>query len=221
MRTIAALIGLVSFATLLAEGTALAVLAARGQLSAESASVIAAALSGETPQAAVAEPAPAAPPPSSEEVETARVLQTIDLNARADELRLLKDLLAAEAEQLGRDRTTFEKARDEFERRVAELGARNVDEATEQTRSIVKAMPSKEAVAYLSSLPEPDVVRVVKGLPERTTAKILQEFAAGTDEERQRGRALFTAISDGLPEIEAIDAAREAMDGSPAGGPPP
>src|SRR5687768_11656952 len=139
MRTIAALIGLVSFATLLAEGTALAVLAARGQLSAESVSAVAAALSGQTPQVATAEPAAAPPaPPSSEEVETARTLKTLELGMRADELRLLKDLLAAEAGQLGRDRAAYEKARDAFEERIAELGARSADEATEQTRSIVK-----------------------------------------------------------------------------------
>jgi len=213
MRTIAALIGLVSFATLLAEATALSVLAARGQLSSESVSGIAAALSGQTPLVAAAEPEPPAPP-SSEEVETARTLKTLELGMRADELRLLKDLLAAEAGQLGRDRAAYEKARGEFEERIAELGARSADEATEQARSIVKAMPATEAVTYLSSLPEPDVVRVVKGLPERTTAKILQEFAAGTDEEQQRGRALFTAISDGLPEAGAIEDAREALDRS-------
>lgn len=218
MRTVMALVGLVSFATLLAEGVAVGVLAVRGQLSSEAVSTIGAVLSGRTPQAAAAE-APAPPPvmPSAEEIEAARTLKTLELNARADELRLLKDMLTAEAEQLKRDRTAYEQARAEFEKRLAELGARNVDEATERTRAVVKAMPPEEAVAYLLPLPELDVVRVLKGLPERTTAKILQQFAAGTDEERQRGHAVFTAISDGKPETEVIKAAEGALDGSAAG----
>lgn len=218
MRTLGTLIGLISFATLLAEGVAVGILAVRGQLSTEAVSTIGAVLSGHTPQAAAAEaPAPAPVTPSAEEVEAARTLKTLELNARADELRLLKDMLAAEAAQLKRDRATYEQAKTEFERRLAEVGARNVDEATERTRAIVKAMPPEGWAAYLLTLPEADVVRVLKGLPERTTAKILQEFAAGTDEEQQRGRAVFSAISDGKPETEAVEAAQDALDGSAAG----
>ena len=222
MRTIGALVGLISFATLLAEVIAVGILAARGQISAGSAATIGAVLSGETPQAVATEVvAPPPPAPSTEEVETARTLKMLELNARADELRLLKDMVFAEADRLRQDRATYEEARKAFEDRLAALGARNTDDATEQTRSVVKAMAPREAVTYLLSLDEKDAVRLLKGLPERTVAKILQEFAAGTDEQQQRGRAAFTAISGGMPEAEAIDAARDALDGSAAVGPGP
>lgn len=222
MRTIGVLVGLASFATLLAEVIAVGILAARGQISASSAATIGTILSGEAPQAVAAEVvAPPPPAPSAEEVETARTLKMLELNARADELRLLKDMISDEADRLRRDRATYEEARKAFEEQLATLGARNTDDATEQTRAVVKAMPPREAVTYLLSLEEKDVLRILKGLPERTVAKILQEFAAGTDEEQQRGRAAFTAISDGMPEAEAIDAARDALDGSAAVGPGP
>ncbi len=222
MRAVAALIGLASFATLLAEGLAVGVLAARGQLSTEAISTIGAALAGRPPQTAAAEVAqPLPPPPSAEQIETARTLKTLDLNARADELGLLKDMLAAEAEQLKAERKTFDQTRKSFEDRLADLGARNIDEAVEQTRSVVKAMPAREAVTYLVSLPEPDVVRIMKGLPERTLAKILQEFAAGTDEEQQRGRKIFAAIADGTPEAAAVESASEALNGSTTDGASP
>jgi flagellar motility protein MotE (MotC chaperone) len=222
MRTLGALIGLISFATLLAEGVAVGILALRGQLSSDSVKVIGAALSGETPQAVAPVPPPKPPEiPSAEEVETARTMQTLKLNARADELRLLKDLITTEAEKVKQDRAAYDKARKEFEERLETLRAQAMSEATEQTRSVVKAMPPREAVAYLLTLAEPDTVRIMKGLPERSVAKILQEFAAGADEERQRGEKVFEALSSGMPEAGAVDAAETALKGTPVGGAAP
>ncbi|HEX6984807.1 MAG TPA: hypothetical protein VF170_05495 [Planctomycetaceae bacterium] len=219
LRALASLIGLASFATLLAQGIVVGVLAYRGQLTAESVASIGDVLAGRPPAPPAAEPSTPATAPSSEEVEAERTIHTLELNARADDLRLLKDLLAADAGRLAADRATYERARQEFETRLAEVRARATEEATEQTRLVVKAMPAREAVVYLLSIPEPDALRIVKGLPERTTAKILQEFAAGTDEERQRGQSLFEAISAGRPEADIADAARAALPASPAGDP--
>ena len=215
-RAVASLIGLVSFATILAEGIAIGYMAARGQLTSETIAAISAALSGKTPEAA-APAAPSAVPlrPSAEQVESARTLHTLELNARADDLRLLKDLLSAEAERLRKERSAYEQARAEFEARLADVRARSTDDATEQTRLVVKVMPAREAVAYLLPLPEADALRILRGLPERSTAKILQEFAAGADEERQRGRILFEALSDGEPETGLTDAARSALPNPP------
>jgi flagellar motility protein MotE (MotC chaperone) len=220
LRAVISLVGLVSFATLLAEGIAVGVLAYRGQLSSEAIESIAAVLAGRAPVTIVAasEPSPAARavPPSAEEMDAARTVRTLELNARADDLRLLKQMLAAEADQLAKDRAAYDQARRTFEARLAEVRARAEEDATEQTRLVVKAMPPREAVLYLLSVPEQDALRIVRGLPERTTAKILQEFAAGTDEERQRGESLFEAISAGRPDSELTDAARAALPEQPA-----
>ena len=215
LRTLAALAGLVSFATLLAQGIAVGVLAARGQINSESLASISDVLAGR-PRVTVVTAAPlaeAAPQarPSAEEVDALRTIRTLELNARSDDLRLLKSLLAAEAEQLAKERSAYEAARATFNAELAAVRTRAEEEATEQARLVVKAMGPREAVLYLISLPEPDALRIVKGLPERTTAKILQQFAEGADEERQRGEALFEAISVGRPESDLTDAARKAL----------
>jgi flagellar motility protein MotE (MotC chaperone) len=213
-RTIALLIGLFSFATVLAEGVTLGYLAYDGRISSEA---FKAALSDKSRENQAAA-APAAQPPTAEEAETTRTLQTLELNARADNLRLLKDLVTKEADRLSKDQAAYEKSRTEFETRLAEVRTRAVDEATEQARLVVKSLAPKDAIIYLLALEEEDALRLVKGLPERTVAKILQEFAAGTDEEQQRGRKLFEAIAAAQPEAKLTDAAKAALPSSTPGG---
>jgi flagellar motility protein MotE (MotC chaperone) len=220
-RAVASLVGLVSFAAVLAQGIAAAVLVARGQLNSSAVTSIGEVLSGRALVTVVEAPSEAhttitAAPPSADEVDAERTIRTLELNARADDLRLLKELLTAEADQLAKDRAAYEQARTSFEQRLAEVRARATEEATDQARLVVKSLPPREAVLYLISLDEADALRIVSGLPERTTAKILQEFAGGTDEERQRGESLFEAISAGAPEAELTDTARNAMPKPPA-----
>src|SRR5690606_17068144 len=117
----------------------------------ESAAAVAEVLMGESREATETAEVASSDRPSAEEVDTARSLHTLELNARADDLLLLKDLLDSEAEQLEKDRASYEQDRNEFERQLEEVRARAIDEATEQTRQIVKAMPTREAVAYLMS----------------------------------------------------------------------
>ena len=198
-RTLAALIGLFSFATVLAEAMTVGYLAYEGRLSSERVSAI---LSGQPLAGEIAAAAPEAAQPTADEAENQRTLQTLELNARADNLQLLKDLLTKEADKLSKDRAAYEKSRHDFESELEQVRTRAVDEATEQARLVVKSLAPRDAITYLLALEEPDALRIVKGLPERTVAKILQEFAAGTDEEQQRGRSLFEAIA-------AAPAARE------------
>lgn len=215
-RALVSLVGLVSFAALLAVGITVGYLGYRGRLTSESMAAIGEILAGRMPQSAGAESAPPPRRPSTEEVEIERTLHTLELNARADDLRLLKGMLETEADLLQKDREAYELARRQFEDQLATVRARATEDATEQARLVVKAMPPRDAVVYLLSLPEPDALRIVKGLPERTTAKILQEFSEGTDEERQRGHVLFEAISVGRPEADLTDAAQAAMPDAPA-----
>jgi len=207
-RTLAALIGLFSFATILAEAMALGYLAYDGRLSGEKVSTI---LSGQPLADEATAAKPEAPQPTAEEIENRRTLQTLELNARADNLQLLKDLLTKEADQLSKDRAAYEKARQEFEAELELVRTRAADEATEQARLVVKSLAPRDAITYLLALDESDALRIVKGLPERTVAKILQEFAAGTDEEQQRGRSLFEAIAAAQPEATLTDAAKAAL----------
>ncbi|MBA3314156.1 MAG: hypothetical protein M3552_07720 [Planctomycetota bacterium] len=214
-RTLASLIGFACFATVLAEGIAIGYLAYAGRLSAEAMKAV---VSGKLPESQIVAAEATAPPPTTAEAEAARTLQTLELNARADNLRLLKDLLTKEADRLSKDRSAYEQSRKDFESELELVRTRAVDEATEQARLVVKALPPREAITYLLALDEPGALRIVKGLPERTVAKILQEFAAGTDEERQRGRTLFEAIAAAQPEADLTDAAKAALPSSAPSG---
>ena len=207
-RTLIALIGLFSFATILAEAITIGYLVYEGRLSGDRVSAI---LSGEPLARDVASAALESPRPTAEEAQSQRTLQTLELNARADNLQLLKDLLTKEADKLSKDRSAYEKARDDFETELELVRTRATEEATEQARLVVKSLAPRDAITYLLTLEEPDALRIVKGLPERTVAKILQEFAAGTDEEQQRGRSLFEAIAAAQPETTLTDAAKAAL----------
>lgn len=212
LRTIASLVGLASFATLLAEGITVGVLVGRGQVNADTVSRIAAAIHvPDETQETVPVQAEKGTLPSSTEVAEARTIQTLEMNARADDLLLLKQILDDRAVQMQQDRLAYEEAIAAFRTQLEEVRAQSIEEATEQARLIVKAMPARDAVAYLLTLSEPDGLRIVKGLPERTLAKILQEFASGTDEQQQRGRWLFEAIASARPETDLADAAELAL----------
>ncbi len=216
LRTLAALIGLASFATVLAASIVIGYLVSEGRFSSQ---VVSAVMAGKVLATRSDSTAAAPVPPTSSETETSRTLQTLELNARADNLRLLKDLLTKEADRLSKDRAAYEQSRKTFEEQLATVRAQAVAEATEQARQVVKALPPKEAIGYLLGLEETGALRIVKGLPERNVAKILQEFAAGTDEEQQRGRSLFEAIAAAQPEAKLTDAAEAALpSNTPRGG---
>ena len=212
LRFAAVVVGLISVALLTAQAIAVGLLAMRGQLNEESVAVITAALAGELPRPA-ADSAAASPPPPPEtaaEREASSTLASLELKAQADELRLLKELLAAQAADIQRRREAFDTDRKTFADELAALRARNTDEATEQARSVLKSLPTTAAVTYLLPLPEAEAVQLLRGLPEKTVAKILQQFAAGADEQQQYGRAMFAAIYAGEPEQALMEAAAES-----------
>src|SRR5690606_18111241 len=126
--------GLMCFALVTAQLITVGVLVYRGRLDTESAEAVAEVLRGEFREATETAEVASSDRPSAEEVDTARSLHTLELNARADDLLLLKDLLDSEAEQLEKDRASYEQVRNEFERQLEEVRARAIDEATEQTR---------------------------------------------------------------------------------------
>ena len=217
-RTLAALVGLVSFAILFAEFSAIGLFLARGQVTRETFALALDRITGESSLAkGAAAPRTTAEPeaaPSAEEIREAEIRNALDLKTQAEELRLLRELLAAEAERLDKGRAALDAERNAFEKRLAEIRSVATGAATEQAQAILKALPASEAVGYLMAAEEPEALRLLRGLPERTIGKILQEFAAGTDDEQQRGRAMFAALSAGDPERSLTETAT----GTDAGG---
>lgn len=211
MRTLFGLFGILATATLLSQGVGLGLLYFRGQLTPETVTVIGQALRGE-----VIDPTVAAPPPPAEptlqNVLEERTLRVLRLRTREEELTALKDLLSQRAEEFEARQKQFAAEREAFREELTRIAEQNQNEATERARGIVAASKTDAAVTYLMGLSAEENVRILLGLPAKTQAKILQEFADGSDEQSERGQVVFAALAQGEPEAGLVGQAAEAVD---------
>ena len=217
-RTLFAMAGLLSFAVLVAEGMTLGLLVARGQLDSERIHSFQLVLAGELKPVESAIPAEETPtdavPASAAERELAANIYAIELTAQADDLALLHGLLESESLLNDEHRNQFEQQQLQFNKRLAEIRAQREDEVRAQTRAILAALSTRDGVAYLMKSSEQDGLILLQGLPERNVAKLLQEFAAGTDEERQRGQSYFAAMAAGQPEKALLEETQDVSTGT-------
>lgn len=217
IRSLLAVFSVFCIATLLSEGLALGYLWYRGQLNAEVVKDLRLVLTGQTDEVfkdvEVVQPVP----PSRDDVARTRSMRILDLTAREEELSILKAMITQETTELLAQRTAFDKKKEEFDAQLKAVGEQMNAEAVEQTRGILTAMASSEAVESLMQLPLDAAVTLLKGMPEKTIAKILQEFEADpADPARtQRGREIFEAISRGEPNSKVVRTAAEQF-ASPA-----
>ena len=225
-RLFATLLACVCVATVATQGLAVGVLALNGRLTPSTWEAIRAALDAPAPPPAVVvpagdEPAPAGDEPrrpTYEEVLERRALAVLRLQDRTEQLRTAARAVLAEADRVEAERAAVAAARAGFAAELARVRADLTDEATEQTRALLKTMPPKAAVGYLMTVPDARAAGLAKGLDERTAAKLLGEFARGTDAEAAKGAALFDALQRGGPEAAALDAA--AASALPPAAPP-
>ncbi len=218
IRTLLVLTGLFSTVILLAEVLAAGVLWSRGHLTPTTLREIrlAIAQTGE----AVQEESPettAAEEISAEEVRQARVKRVLDLDSRESELTTLKRLTTEAANQLISDRRAFDQLKDDFRKELLALAARTRDDATEQTRAVLLAVPPEEAVLKLMSLTKDEAVDLLRGMPEKSIARLLTAFERDP-KTVQRGQELFEALYRGAPTQPTIDRAREGLDPGTARG---
>ena len=217
IRSLVLVFSVFCIATLLSEGLALGYLWYGGHLNAEVVKDLRLVLTGQTEEVFKDVEIAAPVLPSSDDVTRARSMRILDLSAREEELSVLKAMITQKTAELLAQRTAFEKKKDEFNEQLKLVTEQMNAESAEQTRGILTAMSSAEAVENLMQLPLNQSVTLLKGMPEKTIAKILQEFAADpADPARvQRGHEILEAISRGEPNSTVVRTAAEQL-ASPA-----
>ncbi len=206
IRKIGLLIGVVAVATLLAQGVGLGMLWYRGQLSPEAIQDISAILKGENEDDFNLDIEEELKQPSTKDVTKQRVMRILELTARENELDRLKNMLAEAAERQLTGEGGFKTTKKTFEDDLKKLDEQFTNEATEQARGILKAMPTEEAVKSLMALELDENIFILKGMAEKSIAKILEQFAISKVETQiERGQKIFAAISQGGPKKKLVD----------------
>ena len=218
MRALAALAAVICVATVATQALALGMLWWHGRVTADTVTAVREALetdAGPEPAAFAGEDAgavgdTAAPGPTHAEVLRARALAVLNLRARSEQLDGAAAVLLARADAILADRERLAAERAAFREELDELRAEIDAEAVERSRGVLLGLGPNSSVGYLMTLPVGRALTVLRGMPERAVAKILEAFAKGTDEEGQRGRELFAALSAGEPERAAVEQAAAA-----------
>lgn len=192
-------------ATVLSEGAGLALLWSRGQLTLETVHDITALLRGPVATKAETNAETISDQPTTAEVVEQRVLRTLDLGAREDELKLLKALISERQAGLLAEKSALEKQKADFDAQWKRLQTDITSEATEQARSVLLELEPEGAVANLLSLDLKDNLRLLQGVPPRALSEILTAFEAAGPEGRKRGGEIFKALSEGEPMRSVLD----------------
>jgi ATP-dependent DNA ligase len=208
IRLLMVLMGVVSAVIVMAEMVAATVLWSRGSLTKDSLKEIRIALSPPAAKAAAeaetAAEAAATPQPSAQDVRDKRVSRVLDLDARENELQLLKRLTTDLANQLISERQAFDQLREAFRKELKEQIDKANNDATEQSRSILLASPPEEAVQRLMGLTLEENVDLMRGLPEKQIARILQAFQRDV-KAAARGQEIFEALYHGSPTVPLLN----------------
>ncbi|GIX04518.1 MAG: hypothetical protein KatS3mg114_0387 [Planctomycetaceae bacterium] len=205
IRALVTICGLSALVLVMVEVAGVVWLWSTGRLTAASWQTITMALSSSThPSTPPTSPASPDERPAWPQIEQARLERTLHLDARELELTALKRITTELLNQLISERQVFDERKAAFEQELHTLLAARKAEATEQTRTILMAMPAEEAVTRLMGLPLDDAVELVRGLPEKHIARLLQAFQ-NQPETAARGQELFEALYRGHPERTRID----------------
>jgi hypothetical protein len=204
LRALIAIVGIFSTVALLAEGAVVAWLWTQGTLNPTTVREIRLALAGQTATDPDADTDPSqSAQTSQDEIREARVIRVLDLEARENELSLLKRLTAETANRLISDRRALDEMKEQFQTELERLRERTESEATDQTRTILLASPPEESVRRLMGLTTTEGVELLRGLPEKSIARILIAFQADP-QTAGRGQEIFEGLYRGDPTRTAI-----------------
>ena len=205
LRSLLIVFGVFCVATVLSQCLGLILLWSRGQLTAETAERITAILRGTAEQEGSGSDELGPDQPTMQDVVEQRVLRTLDLGAREDELKLLKALVAEKRQSLLAEKTALEKQKREFEAQLQSLRADMNSEATEQARSVLLALRPDAAVSALMQLDSQANIRLLQGMPAKSIGKILTAFQGAGPDAQKRGAEVFKALSEGEPTRSVVD----------------
>lgn len=213
MRTGMVIISVIAIATVLSEMIGVALLWYRGQLTEQTLSDVRLLLSGDLQSAVQSENREPRELPSTEDYSQQRILRVLGLNTREQELQLLQSMVAANRKAVIDERQSLEGLRDEFEKRLAELKQQTASQSAEQARGILQALQPADAAEQLMALTFEQDVLLLKGMSERSVARILEQMLKGDDAQKERGSAIFEALSQGDPEKSLVEDTQNQLAG--------
>ncbi len=217
IRLLMVLIGVVSAVVVMAELLAVGLLWSRGSLDKHTLRDIRRALAPATAKVAAETETPAetatTPAVSAQEIRDARVKRVLDLDARENELQLLKRLTTDLANQLISERQAFDELKRAFRKELSEQTAKAASDSTEQSRAILLASPPEEAVQRLMGLTLEEDVDLMRGLPEKSIARLLGAFQRDP-KAADRGQKIFEALYHGNPAVPLLNATQSQIDES-------
>lgn len=219
VRLLMVLVGVISAVVVMAELLAGALLWSRGAFDRNTMREIRRALSPAvakvTAETDTAAESAASPSISAQEIRDARVKRVLDLDARENELQLLKRLTTDLANQLISERQAFDELKKTFRKELGDQAEKASSDATEQSRSILLASPPEEAVQRLMGLTLEEDVDLMRGLPEKSIARLLGAFQRD-DKAADRGQKIFEALYHGEPAVPLLNATQSQIDESAA-----
>lgn len=153
-------------------------------------------------------------PPSAEEIRDERSLRGLELDAREDALKRLREQLESQQRELDVQIQRFDQRRIEFEQRLASLSTGTEEEGIRGVQSYLQELPPDQAksqiLALLAKDRREDVVTILKGLNPAKRKKILGEFSA--DDADKMAEILEEVFSGGRSKAIIDDARNEAQD---------
>ena len=144
-------------------------------------------------------------PDSTDDLMEKRIARVWEIHRREGERKAIQDMVDRRAQDLTKEQAGFAAKQaafaDQLKRIADELNA----ESAEQSRGILVKLPAADAVQSLMKLELEQNVTLLKGLEDRAIAKLLQEFAASTDQKTvTRGQEIFEAITQGQPKRKVV-----------------
>lgn len=217
VRSLLLMFAVFTSVVVLAEISIVGLLWSRGYLTTESLRNVRLALGGATLAApAVAVESEVKAPLTEGEIRELRVRRILELEARENELSLLKRMTTETANRLISDRQSFDQLREEFRKELEAIQEQTTSAATEQTRTILLASPPEEAVKRLMGLTVEEGIELLRGLPEKSIARILQNFQLDP-QTAEHGQLLFEGIYRGEPNRGVVDQTLNQLNGAPTG----
>ncbi len=213
IRTLFVILGVVCVAVVLTEAAAVGMLWHQGHIDRETIQDIRLAVFDNRDDALAVEDDDDELSPSSSDVVSDRSKRILLLDRRESELSLLEQWVDEKANQLTKDRNTFEQNKMMFEKSLTELNEQITSEAVNEARGILLALSPNDAVVMLMGADLEQNILLIKSMPEKKISGILTEFLNNEGDlapqeqmaREKRGHEIFEAISQGQPRKQLLD----------------
>ena len=187
----------VAILTLLAEGLAGGLLWSQGRLNKDAIREIREILKYPEALAEEREFAKETPVVSVEDVSLTRAKAILHLEERENELAIFKGLIADDRKRISTEQDTLLATRERFDKEQDDRLAKKATDGIKKSLAIQRASNPEMAIVQLSELTLEENILLLEEMPEKEFAKLLAAFAAGDQDQIERGQQIFQAITRG------------------------